>query len=128
MTRTAQSLRPNPILLANYEPDKLGRYYYWADHNPHWMSEIHTRFPQKLNVWAWAEIIGDRILESVFLDGNLDGATYLTLLQEDLMPALAVYALNEEILLQNLLIYNLIYKQLQKKHLPIQRFMQTVIF
>jgi hypothetical protein len=62
------------------------------------------------------------------LDGNLDGATYLTLLQEDLMPALAVYALNEEILLQNLLIYNLIYKQLQKKHLPIQRFMQTVMF
>jgi hypothetical protein len=29
-------------------------------------------------------------MEPVFLDGNLDGATYPTLLEEDLMPALAV--------------------------------------
>jgi hypothetical protein len=28
-------------------------------------------------------------LEPVFLDGNLDGVTYLTLLQKDVMPALA---------------------------------------
>jgi hypothetical protein len=49
--------------------------------------ETHTQFPQKLKVWAG--IIGDRILEPLFLDGNLHGATYLTLLQEDLIPALA---------------------------------------
>jgi hypothetical protein len=50
------------------------------------MKETHTQFPQKLNVGAG--IIGDRILELVFLDGNVDGTTYFTLLQEDLMPAL----------------------------------------
>jgi hypothetical protein len=49
------------------------------------MKETHTQFPQKFNVGAG--IIGDPILEPVFLDGNVDGATYLTLLQEDLMPA-----------------------------------------
>jgi hypothetical protein len=74
-------------LRANDEPDELRRYCYWADHNPHWMRETHTKFPQNLNVWAG--IIGDRILELVFLDGNLDGSTPLTLLQEDLMKALA---------------------------------------
>jgi hypothetical protein len=34
-------------------------------------------------------IIGDRILEPVFLNCNFDGTTYLTLLLEDLMPGLA---------------------------------------
>jgi hypothetical protein len=58
------------------------RYCYWTDHNPHWMQETHTHFPQKLNVWAG--IMGDRILEPAFLDGNLDGEIYLRLLQEDL--------------------------------------------
>jgi hypothetical protein len=51
------------------------------------MRETHTQFSQKLNVWAG--IIGDRILEPVLLDGNLDGVIYFTLLQEDLIPALA---------------------------------------
>jgi hypothetical protein len=51
------------------------------------MPETNIQFPQKLNVWR--RIISDRILEPVFLDGNLDGATHLTLLQEDLIPALA---------------------------------------
>jgi hypothetical protein len=51
------------------------------------MPETNIQFPQKLNVWR--RIISDRILEPVFLDGNLDGATHLTLLQEDLIPAVA---------------------------------------
>jgi hypothetical protein len=33
--------------------------------------------------------LGDLILKPVFLHGTLDGATYLTLLQEDLKPGLA---------------------------------------
>lgn len=66
---------------------------YWADHNPHWIRETHTQFPQKVNVWAG--IIGDQILGPIFLDGNLNGATYLTLLRDDLMPALAVLFPNE---------------------------------
>jgi hypothetical protein len=63
----------------------LGRYCYWDDHNLHRMRE--TQFPQKLNVWTG--IIGNRILEPVFLHANFDRPTYLTLFQEDLMPALA---------------------------------------
>jgi hypothetical protein len=39
--------------------------------------------PAKIQCRGW----NDPILEPVFLDGNVDGATYLTLLQEDLMPA-----------------------------------------
>jgi hypothetical protein len=65
----------------------MGRYCHRTDHNPHCMPKTHTQSPQKLNVWAG--IIGDRILEPVFLDGNLDGATHVTLLQEDLMAPLA---------------------------------------
>jgi hypothetical protein len=57
-------------LKANYEPDELGRYCYWTDHKPHWMRETQS-------------------MEQVFLDDNLEGATYLTLPQEDLVPALA---------------------------------------
>jgi hypothetical protein len=49
---------------------------------------ICIRFSQKLNAWA-GMIIGDRILEPVFLNCNFDGTTYLTLLLEDLMPGLA---------------------------------------
>jgi hypothetical protein len=52
------------------------------------MRETHSQFPQKLNVWAG--IICDRKLGLVFLDGNLDGGTYFTLLEGDLMSALAV--------------------------------------
>jgi hypothetical protein len=65
MTRTAA---PNPVLRSNYEPDER------ADHNPHWMPETHTQFLQKLNVQTGIIGIGDRILEQVFLDSNLDGA------------------------------------------------------
>jgi hypothetical protein len=69
-------------------PGILGRYCYWTDDNPHWMPEtLRSQFPQKLNVETG--IIGDRILKPVFFDGNRDGATYLMLLQEDLMSTLA---------------------------------------
>ncbi|KYN19914.1 hypothetical protein ALC57_07683 [Trachymyrmex cornetzi] len=25
---------------------------YWSDENPHWMKDIHTQHPLKINVWA----------------------------------------------------------------------------
>ena len=25
---------------------------YWAPQNPHWMIDVHTQYPQKVNVWA----------------------------------------------------------------------------
>ncbi|CAH1372527.1 unnamed protein product [Tenebrio molitor] len=60
---------------------------YWTRENPHWMQEIHTQYPQKVNVWA--RIIDDRILGPFFFANNLTGDRYLQFLQLELMPALA---------------------------------------
>lgn len=67
---------------------------YWAPQNPHWMIEVHTQFPQKVNVWAG--IVGDRILGPFFIEGTLTSAKYLDFLRDDLTPALAMLYPNEE--------------------------------
>lgn len=59
---------------------------YWSDNNPHWMRETHTQRPQKLNVWAG--IIGDQVVGPFFIDNNLDGPSYLSLLRDELVPHL----------------------------------------
>jgi hypothetical protein len=51
------------------------------------MQEIHTQYPQKVNVWAG--IIDDRNLGPFFFANNLTGDTYLQFLQLEFMPALA---------------------------------------
>jgi hypothetical protein len=51
------------------------------------MQEIHTQYPQKVNVWA--RIIDDRILGPFFFANNLTGDRYLQFFQLELMPALA---------------------------------------
>ncbi|KAJ8957711.1 hypothetical protein NQ318_017608 [Aromia moschata] len=61
---------------------------YWAEENPHWMRELHTQRPQKTNVWAG--IIQDRIVGPFFFDDTLNGARYLSLLQQELMPVLCL--------------------------------------
>lgn len=66
---------------------------YWSAENPHWIRENHTQYPQKVNVWAG--IFGDRILGPIFFNNNLNGATYLSFLQEDLVPSLAALHPNE---------------------------------
>jgi hypothetical protein len=43
----------------------VNRQRYWARENLHWMQEIHTQYPQKVNVWVG--IIDDRILGPFFL-------------------------------------------------------------
>ncbi|KAJ8941334.1 hypothetical protein NQ318_004778 [Aromia moschata] len=54
---------------------------YWSRENPHWMRELHTQNPEKVNVWAG--IIGENIIGPFFIDGNLNGETYLALLQNN---------------------------------------------
>lgn len=60
---------------------------YWANENPHWMRELHTQNPEKVNVWAG--IIGDHVIGPFFIDGNLNGDNYLALLQNNVVPTLA---------------------------------------
>ncbi|KAJ8935088.1 hypothetical protein NQ318_021242 [Aromia moschata] len=45
------------------------------------MRELHTQNPEKVNVWAG--IIGENIIGRFFIDDNLNGETYLALLQNN---------------------------------------------
>jgi hypothetical protein len=51
------------------------------------MTEAHTQYPQKVNVWAG--IIDDRIIGPFFFEENLTGERYLTFLRNQLIPVLA---------------------------------------
>lgn len=59
---------------------------YWSEKNPHWMEQIHTQRPQKINVWCG--IIGRHVIGPYFVDGNLTSERYLLLLQELIIPEL----------------------------------------
>lgn len=76
---------------------------YWSDANPHVFHEVHTQFPQKLNVWIG--IYGDRLIGPVFLDGNLTGETYLELLSEFVYPQLVDIIENDDRYLEDHLIF-----------------------
>jgi len=54
--------------------------------NPHWMRESRTQYSQKLNVWA--EIVGTHIIGPFFIDGTLTAEKYLTMLRDDIVPAI----------------------------------------
>ncbi|KAJ8941074.1 hypothetical protein NQ318_003255 [Aromia moschata] len=60
---------------------------YWSRENTHWMRELHTQNPEKVNVWAG--IIGENIIGPFFIDGNLNGETNLALLQNNVVPTMA---------------------------------------
>ncbi|KAJ8942317.1 hypothetical protein NQ318_005309 [Aromia moschata] len=45
------------------------------------MRELHTQNPEKVNVWAG--LIGENIIGFSFFIGNLNGETYLALLQNN---------------------------------------------
>ncbi|KAJ8955133.1 hypothetical protein NQ318_009026 [Aromia moschata] len=50
------------------------------------MREIHTQNPEKVNVWAG--VIGENVIGPFFIDGNLNGETYLALLQNNVVPTM----------------------------------------
>lgn len=66
---------------------------YWSTANPHWMTEAHTQYPQKVNVWAG--IVEDRIIGPFFFDEPLTGQRYLDFLENELIPALTEIFPNE---------------------------------
>ncbi|XP_071055356.1 histone-lysine N-methyltransferase SETMAR-like [Onthophagus taurus] len=59
---------------------------YWSNENPHWISEVHTQYPQKVNVWAG--IIHNKIIGPFFFEQILTGQRYLEFLRNELMPVL----------------------------------------
>lgn len=69
---------------------------YWAPENPHECRTSHTQHPQKINVWAG--ILNDQIIGPFFIEGNLDGPTYLRLLQDSVVPRInELVEANEEL-------------------------------
>lgn len=58
----------------------------WSRTNPHWMEELHTQHPQKINVWAG--ILNNTIIGPFFIDGNLTSQKYLQLLRRNVVPKL----------------------------------------
>ncbi|KAJ8963461.1 hypothetical protein NQ318_018943 [Aromia moschata] len=50
---------------------------YLSRENTHWMRDLQTQNPEKVN--AWAGTIGENIIGPFFIDGNLNGETYLAL-------------------------------------------------
>lgn len=61
---------------------------YWSRENEHRSFQLRTQYPQKLNVWAG--ILGDHIIGPFFIDGTLNAAKYLELLQNQVLPAIQV--------------------------------------
>ena len=57
---------------------------YWWNTNPHWMDELHTQYPQKINVWCG--IIGRHIVGFFFINGNLTSDKYPRLSQQSIIP------------------------------------------
>ncbi|KAJ8955876.1 hypothetical protein NQ318_005424 [Aromia moschata] len=55
----------------------------WSIENPHWMRKLHTQNSERVNVWAG--IIGENIIGPFFIDGNLNGETYLAPLQNNML-------------------------------------------
>jgi hypothetical protein len=54
--------------------------------NPYAIKEIDTQWPNKVNVWAG--MIGNHILGTFFIDGNLNRVKYMELLIMQVGPAL----------------------------------------
>ncbi|XP_046683405.1 uncharacterized protein LOC124369443 [Homalodisca vitripennis] len=52
--------------------------------NPHVFVEGSTQWPEKINVWAG--ILGNTTVGPVFIEGNLNGESYLNLLENTIDP------------------------------------------
>jgi len=59
---------------------------YWSRKNLRVNIPTRTQFQQKLNVWTG--VIGDVIIGPFFINGNLNSRKYLTLLREQIIPAI----------------------------------------
>lgn len=67
---------------------------YWSTENKHLHIAARTQYPQKLNVWVG--ILGNDIIGPYFIEGNLNAAKYLELLQLQIVPAVQAVRPNFE--------------------------------
>lgn len=67
-----------------YEDGTFNRHnnHFWAVDNPDWTRVTHRQRRWSVNVWAG--VFGDHIIGPVFIDGNVNGQTYLQFIQEQL--------------------------------------------
>lgn len=68
--------------------------------NPHWV--VDSRIQNEESVRAWAGIIGPHIIGPFFFDRNVNGESYLEMLQNQIVPALEELNYNPQ---------NIIYQQ-----------------
>lgn len=69
----------------NNEPNTQNTRY-WSIENPRQVVATRTQYPQKINILAG--IYQNRIIGPFLINGNLDAAEYLNLLQNDIGPAI----------------------------------------
>lgn len=72
---------------------------YWAQENPRHFVTTRTQYPRKINVFAG--IFRNRLIGPFEVDGNLDATKYLSLLQNEIGPAVAEIADGGEIWYQH---------------------------
>lgn len=76
-------------LHSKHNPNNLR---YWSTENENRHLNLRTQYPQKVNVWAG--VLGNSVIGPFFIDGNLNGAVYLDLLQNRILPSVREVAEN----------------------------------
>ncbi|KAF2904344.1 hypothetical protein ILUMI_01841 [Ignelater luminosus] len=72
---------------------------YWSRQNLHLYRATRTQRLKKVNVWAG--LIGEYVVGSFFIDGNIMTETYLQILQERVIPELNQLDIEGEIWYQH---------------------------
>ncbi|KAJ8939895.1 hypothetical protein NQ318_023235 [Aromia moschata] len=67
---------------------------YWSTENKHLSIPVRTQYPQKLNVWVG--LLGESIVGPFFINGSLNSNKYLTMLQQQIIPAVRALRINLE--------------------------------
>lgn len=65
---------------------------YWSRNNPRWIGAERTR--ETDTVMVWAGIIDEKVIGPYFFDHNVNGDTYLEMLQHYLLPELERLGIN----------------------------------
>lgn len=73
-----------------YEDGSFNRHnnHFWAVENPHWTRVTHRQRRWSVNVWA--AVVGDYTIGPIFIEGNVNGATYLEFIEQQLDALLQV--------------------------------------